>query len=306
VTKFKAVTVGASKKTEAVQLEEYAVTLEKSDDYRVLRRLGDLVPAVTQGELLNGLYLDVESTGLNVDKDEVIELGMIPFGFSRDGLIGRIDAPFHAYHQPTNPIPEKISKINGISNEMVAGARIPVADVEAMVKASHLIVAHNAEYDRKMVERITGTFEKVCWGCSMIQVPWGDFDITGRKLEYVLAGLGRFYKAHNAVNDCQAGVFALQATLPSGKTALAHVLEAGRVPGYHVWALNAPYDAKDALKARGYFWNPGEDGRAKAWHKEVLDDDAEQEWLARNVYKNLVDGGRHDRITAFERFSKRG
>ncbi len=53
-------------------------------------------------------------------------------------------------------------------------------------------------------------------------------------------------------------------------------------------------------------WNGGDDGRPKAWYKDLADDelDAEQEFLETNVY-----GGKRqlpvDTINAFNRFSAR-
>jgi DNA polymerase-3 subunit epsilon len=62
------------------------------------------------------------------------------------------------------------------------------------------------------------------------------------------------------------------------------------------------------LKARGYFWNGGEDGRAKAWHKEISESEreAEEGWLNQRVYRGAHAGARFDKVTAFDRFSKRG
>ncbi len=291
------------------KLEKMAKELEASPDYKVLRRLRGLIPSLirtpAQGDVKEhpGIYLDVETTGLDVEKDQIIELAMYPFDFTADGIITNIRVPIHFYHEPKKPITEEITKLTGITNEMVKGQFIDTAKVDEVVQASHLVLAHHAAFDRQMVERLSPSFEKVCWGCSMSQVPWAEYDITGRKLEYVLAGLGYFYKAHNAVSDCTAGLFAMQSTLPSGRTGLAHVLDASRLTTYHAWAVGAPFETKDVLKARDYQWNGGEDGRPKAWHKEITDQLEEEAWL-RNTARCRMP--RFDRVTAFERFSKRG
>ncbi|MFG4657081.1 3'-5' exonuclease, partial [Acinetobacter baumannii] len=47
------------------------------------------------------------------------------------------------------------------------------------------------------------------------------------------------------------------------------LLEAAARPTAKVWALNAPFAVKDRLKERGYRWNVGEDGRPRAWHREI-------------------------------------
>lgn len=310
----------------AIGLEEMACTLDVSEDYRVLRRLG-IWPMKydPEEETREGLYVDVEATGLDTERDEVIELAAYPFKFTLDGRIVDLGDPLHFYSEPRKKITAEITKLTGITEEMVVGQSIDVPELERWVDRIDLVVAHHAEYDRPMLERITKKFERKCWGCSMSQVPWAEYGIGGRKLEYILAALGRFYRAHNATTDCFAGLFALQSALglPENpteleqalaggaefKTALAHVLEATRATTFHVWALKAPFESKDALKARGYQWNGGEDGRPKAWHKEIGESDLEAEkvWLSTNVYRILgMPPFRADRVTAFDRFTKRG
>lgn len=48
-------------------------------------------------------------------------------------------------------------------------------------------------------------------------------------------------------------------------------------PSYRVNAIDAPFDAKERLKARGYRWDPA----LRFWWKEILhsDKDDEQKWL---------------------------
>lgn len=66
---------------EPIDLAAMAAVLKHSSDYRVLRRLiprMDLSPS--NGESTRtGILLDVETTGLDTAKDEVIELGMVKF-----------------------------------------------------------------------------------------------------------------------------------------------------------------------------------------------------------------------------------
>lgn len=64
----------------ADNLEAIATTLDKSEDYRVLRRMSvGSHFANHQGEgLYKAVYLDLETTGLNPASDEIIEIGMVP------------------------------------------------------------------------------------------------------------------------------------------------------------------------------------------------------------------------------------
>jgi len=60
--------------------EQMALALEQHPDYKVLRRLvprHEFNPSRPGQILQRGVVLDTETTGLNVDADQVIELGMI-------------------------------------------------------------------------------------------------------------------------------------------------------------------------------------------------------------------------------------
>ena len=71
-------------------LEQLAVRLEQSGDYRILRR----VPVVTRyahddpAALKRfGLIVDIETTGLDPASDRIIELACLPFHFSSEGVL---------------------------------------------------------------------------------------------------------------------------------------------------------------------------------------------------------------------------
>ena len=68
-----------------------------------------------------------------------------------------------------------------ITDEMVAGKVIDWAAVSAQVEAADLILAHNAGFDRKFLERACEAFEHKPWGCSNSQVDWAaeGFDCRG-------------------------------------------------------------------------------------------------------------------------------
>jgi DNA polymerase-3 subunit epsilon len=66
------------------ELERCASILEASGDYRILRRLrlttADRPPA-TVG-IRRGVFVDTETTGLDPDTDEILELAMLAFDYS--------------------------------------------------------------------------------------------------------------------------------------------------------------------------------------------------------------------------------
>ncbi len=92
----------------------------------------------------------------------------------------------------------------------------------------------------------------------------------------------------------------------TGELALKRLLDTARRPSHRVWAEDAPFEAKDRLKARGYRWNGGEDGRIRAWWRDVGDEAIEEElrFLRSEAYQYDADIPVR-RITAFDRFSDR-
>jgi DNA polymerase-3 subunit epsilon len=68
---------------EELNLAAMAETLAKSPDYRVLRRLTPRTEfASSDGQVTKTvILLDVETTGLNTARDEVIELAMVKFTY---------------------------------------------------------------------------------------------------------------------------------------------------------------------------------------------------------------------------------
>lgn len=291
-------------------LEAMARALEASGQYRVQRRLqpririNDSRGAPTR----LALFVDVETTGLDPAKDEIIELGMIPFSYLPDGLICDIGAPFEQFQEPSSPIAPAITRLTGITDAMVSGQRIDVDAVRALVDRASLVIAHNASFDRRFLERLSAAFVLKPWACSMSQVDWIDEGHEGVKLAYLAAGAGFFYDRHRAVHDCRAAIELLAAPLPSsGVPAMQKLLETARRPSWRIWAENSPFDLKDVLKARGYHWNIGDDGNPRAWYIDVDDglQGDEVAFLRKEIYLRDVELLVRE-ITAFNRFSDRG
>ncbi len=88
---------------DASNLEELAAALEANPDYRVLRRLRPR--AMAEGfddvETRTGLVVDVETTGLDSDQDEITELAMVPFRYALDGTVVEVLEPFDCLREPT-------------------------------------------------------------------------------------------------------------------------------------------------------------------------------------------------------------
>ena len=231
-------------------LESVAARLEASGAYRVLRRLE---PRRADPELRPpgsrlGVVLDVETTGMDSARDEVIELAMVRFVYSPEGEVLGVQDTFQGLHQPTQQIPAEITAITGIDDAMVAGHKLDLDAIGGFVAPAQIVLAHNAGFDRGFAERLHGYFSTKAWGCSMCEPPWREEGFEGQKLAYLAAESGFFYNRHRALNDCMATLELLARPLPrSGRSGLATLLAKARQPSWRIWADQAPYEFKDQV-----------------------------------------------------------
>jgi DNA polymerase-3 subunit epsilon len=290
-------------------LEAAAARLEATGNYRVLRRL-NLAGRLVGDEgfrLRTGMFLDVETTGLDPKADAIIELAIVPFDYDTDGRIVAVGAALHQLNEPAGPIPSEITAITGLTDEMVDGRALDVSAIEAFVGRADIILAHNAAFDRPFAERLSPIFAGKAWGCTMCDVPWKDEGIEGRRLSDLLGGFQYFYDAHRAVDDCEAGIALLTMTLPrSGFRVLQRLLEVARRPTWRIFAEGASFEVKDVLKHRGYKWNAERSMGPKSWWKDVDTSmiEGERAFLRSEIFKGEVNPPMFE-ITAFQRYSTR-
>ncbi len=291
--------------------DELIRTLEATGDYKVLRRFQRVAsyhPA-DGSRTTTGLALDVETTGLSIGSDAIIQLAMVPFEFSSEtGRIYQVHEPVTFLEDPGRPIPADVVALTGITDEEVRGRRIDEAAVEAVVKSASLIIAHNAGFDRPFMERRMPLFRDKHWACSQQEVPWRAAGSRSGALEFLLIKrCGMFYGAHRADTDCLALIHLLATPLENGELPLALLLQSARRKSVRLWAEQAPIESKDALKTRRYRWNPGSDGRPKAWYRELGREELEAElaWLSSNVYGGTLPRLRQDPLDARSRYSDR-
>ena len=262
-----------------------------SPDHRILQRIPPvarwpLAPSI--GETRRGVFIDTETTGLDLDSDEVIELAVLPFAYAREsGAIVSVDEQhaISALRQPARPIPPESSAIHGITDAMVAGQTVDSEQLRKLIEPAHIIVAHNAAFDRPMVEKHWPLFEEKHWACSLTEIDWKGEGFGSAKLDYLLWARGWFHSGHRALSDAEAALFLLTLSLPvSGRPALASLLECARRQLWVVRAEDTAFEQRASLKARGYRWDDGEGKRVKAWWVLTNDPQAELDWLRADIY----------------------
>lgn len=291
---------------QTLTLEEYASALERSGQYRVLRRL----PAL-EIEGRNALpnervvaIIDTETTGLDSSSDEAIEFAGIAFAYSSDGrLIGALSA-ISQLQEPRAPLREEITELTGISEAMVKGKSFDVAEIEAFIQSADLIVAHNASFDRPFCERISEAFINKPWACSATEIDWSALGYEGAKLTYLVNSSGWFFDAHRALDDCNALAMVLSTEISAEApyTPFGYLLASAREARWQI-SLSAPYEFRAALRERGFRWKPGQSDKPGKWVGEFSEIDARDvsNWLdsTLGIKKAAVS---IDRITAFERY----
>jgi DNA polymerase-3 subunit epsilon len=264
-----------------------ALHLEETGQFRVLRRLSPRPVSAEPrpGFPRIGIVLDTETTGLKRPAAEIIEVGAIAFTFDDEGRFGDVIGLYGGLQQPSGPIPPEITVLTGITDDMVAGQAIDLHALRSLIAPADLIIAHNAGFDRPFCEGLDRGFAAKAWACSVAEIDWRSRGFEGTKLGYLIGQSGYFHDGHRAVDDCFALLEILIAG-PEAETPLAELYRSSQRSLARIWAEHSPFDMKDKLKARGYRWSDGSDGRAKSWWGEVDAEalEAELQWLRTEVY----------------------
>ena len=178
------------------------------------------------------VVLDLETTGLSVKEDQILEIGAVKV----QG--GEVTASYETFVNPGRKVPERITELTGIRDEMIANA----PDVETAVRGfldfcgGLPLLGHNILFDYSFIKQAAINarldFEKEAWDTLKIArkaLP----DLESRSLE-ALCGYYQIPRehAHRAMDD-------VLETL-----ALFRKLEEGFSEDHPEWFAAAPLKAK--------------------------------------------------------------
>jgi DNA polymerase-3 subunit epsilon len=93
--------------------------------------------------------IDVETTGLDANRDSIVSVAVVPFRH------GRPTQGYDTLVNPGRPIPAASTRIHGITDEMVAAAPhlgAVLDEIEATC-GDHVIVGHSVAFDLALLER---------------------------------------------------------------------------------------------------------------------------------------------------------
>lgn len=174
------------------------------------------------------VFLDIETTGLDASRDEIIEVGAV---FVRNGVVER-EASWLI--RPTQPVPAVITALTGLSTEALAGAPSFEELRPQLVGLfdGATVVAHNALFEQSFLE---GLLEgvPVLDSCELALILFPE--LRSHALDALIrwAGLGSGSR-HRALADAQdtlqvVRVMLARAKAPDRRWALAQL--AGRLGG---------------------------------------------------------------------------
>ena len=265
-----------------MNLDACKQALEASGDYQVLQRFKPLTHYHTQkpAKLFKACIIDTETTGLDTENCEIIELGYQIVEFDSAGNFYQILSAQDFLNEPEGGISEEVTQVTGLTLADVQGHHIPWEQVEQELADVDLFVAHNAGFDRPILERYHPIFIEKVWGCSASQIDWFHLaKVSSRSQEFLCWKVGKFfYDAHRALDDVQALTHLLAQPISEQQLPAFHfLLQNVRQAKVMVKATGAPFDVKDNLKKRGYRWNNSE----KVWQKVIpaAEQEAELAWL---------------------------
>ena len=171
--------------------------------------IDDLGSVVTmpRGQSLDDTFVvfDIETTGLSKETESITEIGAVKV------VDGKIIDRFSTFVNPERPIPAEITKLTGITNEMVADAPAITEILPKFLEFCQdaVLVAHNANFDtgfiRLNAERKCGIEVKNTvldtLELSRALLP----ELKKHKLDIVCEQLGVSLEGHHrAVNDAEA------------------------------------------------------------------------------------------------------
>ncbi len=288
-------------------------TIENNSNFKLLKKVPETFTAhpINDNEAnFIAAIIDLETMGLNSNKDEIIEIGIIWLYFNKSNGLLSIKETYNSLQEPSSPIPEEITKITGITNEDVKDQTIDWQHVNELLKQTHLVICHNSQFDRNFLENqtpleIKHTITNMAFACTIKDINWKERGFESSKLDYLNFKLGYFYDGHRALNDC----FATLNLLVQEQGSFEELKNNVRKKETLVIAQNAPFDKKDLLKQKKYRWSDGQGALPKAWWTTLPTEQLADEiaWLDNTIYgrSGVAENLPQSEITARKRYSDR-
>ncbi|OZB48800.1 MAG: hypothetical protein B7X60_03090, partial [Polynucleobacter sp. 39-45-136] len=117
------------------------------------------------------LVLDTETTGVS-SSDEPIEIAAALYEVDSTGnLVAKLDT-YSGRREPMVPISSMAQKVHKISKADLAGRDFDHEKVAVLLSNADVIVAHNADFDSRMLQPLYPGIKDKSWRCTINQWPW--------------------------------------------------------------------------------------------------------------------------------------
>ena len=220
----------------------------------------------TKRSPMNILILDTETTGLDYENDNCLEVGSILFNVQSRSVLA----------QQSFLLPVEKNNAEKINNIPAAITILPqplfeaIQYFESLVQVSDVLVAHNAEFDKKWFGRNHLPQIEKQWICSMDDINWPvEKQLKSRPSvrDLALAYGVPVWNAHRALTDCiyLAEVFKRCSEL---EKLLIRALEPKLLLRAEI-----SYDKRHLAKNAGFRWNDTIKG---AWSRKMSRRDIEK------------------------------
>jgi DNA polymerase-3 subunit epsilon len=224
----------------------------------------------------NVLVFDCETSGLDRDHDEVIEVGYVLWSVEHRTVLECYSAVLSGDGNAAelfNAIPPGARSF-GTDPEIawtIAGQAAQQAD---------LVLAHQADFDRAFVWRAASSFEtstpydgaadllKLRWVCTIEDFLWPIVSASKSLVSIALAHGVAVTSAHRAINDCLLLARLLERVDHVDDLLHLALQRASRPKAEFI--ARTPYQQKDLVKAAGFHWN------GTVWSRYMAVEDAEK------------------------------
>lgn len=159
------------------------------------------------------VIFDFETTGLDVYRDRIIEIGAIKY------VKGERVGDFSFLINPEMPLPEIITKITGITDDMLVGKPLIEEVLPEFLQFidKSVLVAHNAEFDlnflRSVSSRLGYQIEYPCF-CTLKMARLLLPDLESKNLDTLAKHYNLSFAArHRSIGDCEVTGSVLSALL---------------------------------------------------------------------------------------------
>jgi DNA polymerase-3 subunit epsilon len=205
---------------------------------------------------------DTETTGLDHEKDHVVEVAYALFDTTYNAIIS-------VHSELVDAMGNEAEKVNGIPAELLQHGRA-LHFIERDMKANFVdaVVCHHVDFDRPWFS--SSLFADVPWVCSCNDIEWPNAGKSSKSLvALALAHDVPVAFAHRAFDDVLTLARMFQRVAEKGHDVDAMLTKAMRPKARFV--ANVPRSRNDELKAAGFRWDPD---RSQWWKKMVVEEAA--------------------------------